>query len=211
MHRPSTVGAVTYPQYDYGQQPQDPTQYGQYPQQPGYPAQPGYQQPGYQQPGYQQPGYPSDPYGQSQPQYDPNAYYAGYGGGPTPQERSDAATGNYLGLIGLAGIVWGLIGPAVFRSNQGSRSAFVRESTTNALNFHLSILIYTFGGSMVLCILGFVLAFATMGIGFILSLLAYPLVFGMMIWQAIASGIGGSRASRGEIFSYPGAIRMFKD
>ncbi len=195
---------MTYPQYDYGQQPHDPSQQGQYPQQPGYsPA----QHPGYQQPGYQQPGYPNDPYGQQQ-QY---GQQPAYGGGPTPQERSDAATAQYLGLLGLAAIVPSFIGPLIYRGNQGLRSAFVRQSATNALNFHLSMIIYAFGGSLVLCLLGIVLAFATMGFGALISVLIYPLIFGIIIWQVIASCIGGSHAGRGEVYSYPGAIRMIKD
>lgn len=116
-----------------------------------------------------------------------------------------------MGLIGIAGIVWGLIGPAIYRSNQGSRSAFIRESTTNALNFHLSVLIYTFSGFIVICVVGTLLAFVTAGFATLLYFLWWPLVFGMGVWQAVSSAIGGSKASRGEIYAYPGAIKMFKN
>jgi hypothetical protein len=70
-----------------------PAQPGQYPQQPGYPAQPG--QPGYPaqpgQPGYpaQQPGYPAQ-----QPGYPPATQPApGYPAAPAPAPGSAPATG----------------------------------------------------------------------------------------------------------------------
>lgn len=197
---------VTYPQYDYGQQPQDPTQYGQPPQQAGYGygAQPGYpQQPGYQQPGYEpmgQPGYP--------PQGDPYAYPPGQQPsqfGVTPQERSDAAMGCYLGAL------FGWIPPLIYRLNAGARSRFVRECSTNALNFHLSVLIYMLGSYLLVCLISVVLGLMTGGIGFISYLLILPVALGLTAWQITAACIGGSKANRGEIHAYPGAIRMIKN
>lgn|GEM_PF-1446011 len=200
---------MTYPQYDYGQQQNDPTQYGQPPQQPGY----GYgPPPGYQQPGYQQPGY--DPSGQhgypaGQPGYPPHgdpAYtYPSGQFGVTPQERSDASMACYLGAA------FGWIPPLIFRVNSGARSRFVRECTTNALNFHLTMLIYTFGSYILLCLISVVLGFLTAGVGFVAWLLIIPAAIGLLAWQIAAGCIGGSKANRGEVHAYPGAIRMIKD
>jgi uncharacterized Tic20 family protein len=134
-------------------------------------------------------------------------------GGLTPQERSDAAAANYLGLICLASPLFGWIGPLAYRSGAGTGSAFVLASATAALNFHLSALIY-FGVAMLTgCVLGIIsgvlgLAGVSISITAMLCFLAGGL--GMMAWQIVASCIGGSHANRGEIYRYPGSLRLVK-
>ncbi|WP_158645499.1 DUF4870 domain-containing protein [Stackebrandtia albiflava] len=183
---------MTYPHHHYDSSPPDPGSYGQYQ---------GYPDGGYIPPGYPPPGHP--PYGAYQ--------QPGYGG-ITPQELSDAATANYLGLACLLSPAFGWIGALVYRNNAGERSQFVRSSATNALNFHLSILVYLVAGFIGMCAVSVILGVLTPdGVGFLVWFLVVPLVLGLLIWQIVASCVGAAHANRGEVFRYPGAIRMVKN
>lgn len=149
------------------------------------------------------------------PQY-PQPYDGGFttptGGlmAPTPAELSDAATANYLGILGF-------LGPLIYRAIAGERSAYVKASATAALNFHISIAIYSFGMAIVLgVVVGILVGLAgsvgiTFGIGVGFALLLMMLLgLGLSVWSIAASCIGGSRAGRGEIYSYPGSFRFIK-
>jgi uncharacterized protein len=115
---------------------------------------------------------------------------------PTPSERSDAALGHYLGAIGI-------IGPLIiFLTNTNRMSRWMRLSLVEAVNFHISVLIYSAGLSVVIG----VIALITCGIGMVLfGLLIVPWVLAV-----IYSVLGGQAASRGELYEYPVTIRFIK-
>jgi uncharacterized Tic20 family protein len=115
---------------------------------------------------------------------------------PTAADRSDAALGHYLGAVGLAGPL------VVFLVNSGRGARWLRLSLTEAINFHISVLIYSAG----LSVLVGIVALVTCGLGIIL--------FGLLVvpWAlaVVYSVLGGQAASRGELYEYPVTIRFVK-
>jgi len=106
-------------------------------------------------------------------------------GGPgSPQERSQAALAHWLGLLG-----W--IGPLIIYMTSNDKGPYVRYHATEALNFHLTMLI----GSLISGVLMFVC------VGFITIFI----VLGMSIVYSI---MGAQAANRGEWYRYPVSIRM---
>ncbi|MGH8794874.1 MAG: DUF4870 domain-containing protein [Stackebrandtia sp.] len=182
---------MTYPQYDYNGQPGTPQQpQPQWALQPAYGAQPMYG---------------------GQPQYGvPSAYPAGP---PNQQEMSDAAAANYLGLVG-----W--IGPLIYRFTKGDKSLFVKDSATAALNFQITMVIYSTGSLLVGCGLTMIIAIAIgagggsgagAGIFMMLSwLLMMVVVVGLSAWSIAACCIGASHSKRGQIYRFPGSFRFVK-
>ncbi|MGH8794072.1 MAG: DUF4870 domain-containing protein [Stackebrandtia sp.] len=129
----------------------------------------------------------------------------------SPKERSDASTANYLGLLFLAG-PFGWIGPLIYRGNAGAKSDFVRRSATAAMNFHLSLLIYEFSAFVVLCGVGVFLFISDNLIGALATYLVLLAVsISETVFGIVSSVKGGSHASRGEIYGYPGALRLIKE
>jgi uncharacterized Tic20 family protein len=115
---------------------------------------------------------------------------------PSPAERSDAALGNYLGALGVLGPL------IIFLANSGRMSRWVRLSLLEAINFHLSVLIYSAG----LSLLFVVVAIVTCGLGAVLfALLVVPWALSI-----VYSLLAGQAASRGELYEYPITIRMIK-
>jgi len=104
------------------------------------------------------------------------------------EARQQAALAHYLGLLGF-------IGPLIIYVSSGDKDPFVKDQSTEALNFHLTVLI----GWLIVT----VIAVVTCGIGLILA----PVLW---IGEIILSIMGGQAASRGEWYRYPFNIRMVK-
>jgi uncharacterized Tic20 family protein len=89
--------------------------------------------------------------------------------------------------------VLGIIGPLVIMLTKGKESGFVRDQAVEALNFHL-----------------------TLGIFSVLCLILYFLVVPLFLLVAAAVGgavcaiIGAVTASRGEPYRYPLNVRLVK-
>lgn len=115
---------------------------------------------------------------------------------PTPAECSDAALGHYLGVVGVLGPL------IIFLTNTNRMSRWMRLSLVEAVNFHISVMIYSLALSVVLG----VIALITCGVGVVL--------FGLLIvpWALaiVYSVLGGQAASRGELYEYPVTIRFIK-
>jgi hypothetical protein len=149
----------------------------------GYPA-PGQ---GYQAPG---PGYP--PAGGQYPG-------GGYGApGPavqaplTPQEeRTWAMAAHLSSILGVWVFFLGAVGPLVVMLTQGPRSPYVRAQSVEALNFNISVLIY----SVIAWILVVVL------IGFIA-------LGALFVFQIVFTIIAAVKTSNGEPYRYPLTIRL---
>jgi uncharacterized protein len=155
----------------YGQQPpqygQQPPQYGQQPPQYGQPAQYG-QQPQYGQPQY---GAPS-----------------GVAGGVSDADRKLWAM-----LAHLGGIILGFIAPIIVWAIYKDRDEFLKDQSTEALNFQITIAIGW--------VISFVLTFVVIGAILIPLLWILNLVFCI---------IGGMAANKGERYRYPFALRLVK-
>jgi len=98
----------------------------------------------------------------------------------------------------LSAILTGFIGPLIFYLVKKDEDAFVADQSREALNFNLSVLIYSLG----LGIVSFVLAFIL--IGFLLFFLYFPLLIGALIFMIIA----GVEANKGVAYRYPMTIRL---
>ncbi|CAN5866527.1 DUF4870 domain-containing protein [soil metagenome] len=126
----------------------------------------------------------------------------------SPRPMSDADRKNWAmaahlsALIAFVGVP-SLIGPLVVWLAKKDSNPFVAAHSVHALNFNISVLIYTIVGTIAVGIIGI----ATLGIGF---LLAIPVVIiALVIWLVLVIQ-GGLAASRGEQFRYPLTIDFVK-
>lgn len=114
---------------------------------------------------------------------------------PTPaqQPMSDSDARLWAMLSHLSGIVIAIIGPLIIMLVFGPRNAFVKNQSTEALNFQI-----------------------TLAIGVVISLVLTIVVIGaillpiVMIVGLIFMIIGGIKAYNGEEYRYPFNIRMVK-
>jgi uncharacterized protein len=162
------------PDYQYG----DPNQQASYQQ---YGAQQGYGQQGYGQQGgapqqYGQPGYPQQPYG-----------YAGQ----APVSESDEKTWGIISHISIP--FFGFIGPLIAYLVYKDRSAWLKDVTTEALNFSI---LYS---------IAYVISIITVSI--VIGVILWPLVF---IVALIFCILGTLAASKHEFYRYPINIRFIK-
>jgi uncharacterized protein len=166
------------PGYSQGYQAYgDPNQQASY-QQSG--AQ-GYGQQGYGQQGgapqqYGQPGYPQQPYG-----------YAGQ----APVSESDEKTWGIISHISIP--FFGFIGPLIAYLVYKDRSAWLKEVTTEALNFSI---LYS---------IAYLISIITISV--VIGLILWPLVF---IVALIFCILGTLAASKHEFYRYPINIRFIK-
>lgn len=95
-------------------------------------------------------------------------------------------------LSGYIGVPFGsIVGPLVIWLIKKDQSAFIDENGKDALNFHLSMLLYL--------IISIPLMFVLVGF---ISLLAIPIL------EIVFSIIAAVKASEGQWFRYPLTIRM---
>lgn len=162
---------------------------------------------------------PNYPYGEPTPPPSANYAYAGppphgYTAPLTPnyqpnqKELSDAALAHYLGIIG-----W--IGPLVMLLTSGQKSPYVRSHAAKALNFQLSLMIYSFAGMILMCVLSTIFIAAAVAseaewIAVIVWILYLLAAVGLLAWDIVASCTAGSRAKRGETHRYAASITMIK-
>lgn len=125
---------------------------------------------------------------------------------PSPMSDADrknwAMAAHLSALVGFVGIP-SLVGPLVVWLAKKDNDAYVAAHSVHALNFNISVLIYTIVGSIALGLFGLV----TLGIGL---LLAIPVVIiALVVWVVLVIQ-GGLAASRGEQFRYPMTIDFVK-
>jgi uncharacterized protein len=179
-----------YGQPGYGQQPPPQPGYGQPTAPPGAPAygqppaQPGYGQP----PAYGQPPGPANPNGY--PQYGQPAAAAPL----SPADEKQWAMFAHFG--GILGFLPPLIIFLVFKD----RGPFVKDQTTEALNFQLTLLPLW----IVLWVLRIALLFSA--IGGLFTLLWWLAIIGNVVLCIMA----GMAANKGQTYRYPYAYRAVK-
>lgn len=110
----------------------------------------------------------------------------------TPADRNWAAAAHWSALVG-AWLALAFLGPLLVLVVRGGDSPYVRSHAVEALNFHLSFLLYAFvAGISMLVLVGFVLL---------------PLVG--LLWL-VFSIIGIVKATRDELYRYPLTIRFVR-
>ena len=161
----------------------------------GAPPGAGYPPPGagYAGPGYSAPG-PAGGYaaqGGQPPQSGFSSGVTGQGPLSPAEERTWAMAAHLSSVLGVWFFFLGAAGPLVVLLAQGQRSAFVRAQSIEALNFNLSVLIYS--------IVAWVLVFVLIGI---------PIVIALGIFWLVLTVIATVKVSNGEPYRYPLTIRM---
>jgi len=152
----------------------------------------GYQQQGYQPSGdpnqqaYPQQGYPAQQYGQ--PGYQPPPYLQT---GQAPVSESDEKTWGIISHISIP--FFGFIGPLIAYLLYKDRSAWLKDVTTEALNFSI---LYS---------IAYVISVITISI--VIGLILWPLVF---IAALIFCILGTIAANKHEFYKYPINIRFIK-
>lgn len=114
---------------------------------------------------------------------------------PKPNDgRNWAAMAHLSAFLGYASIPFGfLLGPLIVWAALKDKHAFVDEQGKEALNFQLSILIYTLASIPLICLC----------VGLMLLVLISVMNFVFIIVAAV-------RAANGEHYRYPLAIRFLK-
>jgi uncharacterized Tic20 family protein len=125
---------------------------------------------------------------------------------PNPMSDADrknwAMAAHLSALVGFVGIP-SLVGPLVVWLAKKDNDAYVAAHSLHALNFNISVLIYTIVGSMALGLFGLI----TLGIGLLLAIPVVIIAF--VVWVVLVIQ-GGLAASRGEQFRYPMTIDFVK-
>ena len=193
---PAAYGQQTPPPYGQptpqGYQQQGYTDPNAGYQQQGYQQGYGYQQQGYQPSGdpnqqaYPQQGYPAQQYGQ--PGYQPPPYLQA---GQAPVSESDEKTWGIISHISIP--FFGFIGPLIAYLLYKDRSAWLKDVTTEALNFSI---LYS---------IAYVISVITISI--VIGLILWPLVF---IAALIFCILGTIAANKHEFYKYPINIRFIK-
>lgn len=117
----------------------------------------------------------------------------------TDSEKKNWAVAAHLSaLVAFAGIP-SLIGPLVVWLAKKDQDAYVAAHAVHALNFNISVLIYTTVAVGATAVIGV----ATLGIGLLLAIPA--LIVAFIIWLVLVI-LGSVAASRGEQYRYPMTI-----
>ena len=109
----------------------------------------------------------------------------------TPMTPSDEKM--WATLIHIGGILFSFVPALVGYIVLKDRGPFVRAHTLTALNFQISLVIYSIGI--------FVIGIVTLGLGWILYA---PLVIGALVFMIIAA----VKANEGQYYSYPLTIKF---
>jgi len=107
-------------------------------------------------------------------------------------------------LVHLLGLLTGFLGVLILWLVKKDESKFVDFHGREALNFMISMFIYTMGAMIV----GFVLSIFTMGFG---MLILFPVIFVVVIGQLVCEIMACLAANRGEWHRYPMTIRLIPD
>ncbi len=101
-----------------------------------------------------------------------------------------------LGLIAhLGGVATTFVVPLILWQTKKDLSKFIDDQSKEALNFQLNALGYYF-----VCM---IFTLITCGLGYIVFI---PVI----LYVAIIGIIGGLKANNGEVFRYPGTVRLVK-
>lgn len=130
----------------------------------------------------------------SAPQYGQPPQQPQYGApGVAPVSDADRKLWSMLGHLG--GIILGFIAPLIVFLIYKDRDEFVKDQSTESLNFQITVFIAY--------VVSWILMAITLGILFFLPFLVW-------IASVVFCIIGGMAANRGERYRYPFALRLVK-
>jgi len=113
--------------------------------------------------------------------------------------ESERTYGTFQHLIGLVSLldhtILGLIGTIVMWRIKHKESPFLDDHGREAVNFQLSLLLYTFAGTIVVALL-------TFGLGVL------PFIAAVAILRLVGCIRAAIAANRGEFYRYPMCIRF---
>lgn len=93
----------------------------------------------------------------------------------------------------LGGIIFGFLAPLVIMLTKGNEDPFVKEQSTEALNFQITVAIaYVVSTILMIVLIGILTFFVAWVLAIVLSIM------------------GGMAANRGEHYRYPVALRLVK-
>lgn len=140
------------------------------------------------------PNEPSPPPGHRPPQDGPGP------GLPSRESRNWGVAAHLAWLVNAFGIP-APIGPLVVWLVKKGEDPFVEDQAREALNFQLSVLIYTIIGAVA----AIILAIVTFGLGLI-AILPVVAVFALLV--LVLTVVAAIKASDGERYRYPMTIRL---
>jgi uncharacterized Tic20 family protein len=111
--------------------------------------------------------------------------------GVTEEERNWAMAAHLSSILGVWAFFLGAIGPLVVLLAKGDRSPFIRSQAVEALNFNISVLIYS--------VVGWVLVLVLIGI---------PLLGALFVFWLVFTLVATVKVSNGQPYRYPLTIRL---
>ena len=114
-------------------------------------------------------------------------------------------------MMHLLALFVGFLGPLIIWLVKKAESPFLDQHGKEALNFHLSLLIYSLGAGLIIMLPLLILSFLTMGLGL---LVLFPVGGGVVVLLIVYMWVGcilaAMQASRGETCRYPLTISFIK-
>jgi uncharacterized protein len=111
--------------------------------------------------------------------------------GVTEEERNWAMAAHLSSVLGVWAAFLGAVGPLVVLLAKGDRSPFIRSQAVEALNFNISVLLYS--------VAAWILVFVLIGIPILVALFVFWLVFTV---------VATVKVSHGQAYRYPLTIRL---
>lgn len=137
---------------------------------------------------------------------------------PSQNERYWAASAHFLALALALMTAWfagiaGIVGAGIVYLLKRGDSAFIAEHSREAINFNLSMLLYSFA-AIALAIVLVGTTVLTLGIGIIVTapagILLMLLVAVIAVMWLVCSVVAGIKALNGESFRYPLSLRWLR-
>lgn len=134
---------------------------------------------------------------------------------PAPLTVSDANL--WAALSHACFFVLGIIGPAVIRATKGKivtnspQERFLRQQSTEALNFQISFLIAWLGGFIVLFMLAIGLGVVLAPLAAVIMVLMWLLLVAVWVGGLVYAIMAIMAGSKGEPYRYPICFRFIKD
>ncbi|MFA7265379.1 MAG: DUF4870 domain-containing protein [Candidatus Nanopelagicales bacterium] len=131
-------------------------------------------------------------------------------GPPAPQPLSQTDERMWAMLAYVLAILFGFLAPLIIFLVYKDRSAFVRDSSKEALNLSITATIVSLTAFIGLFTIGLGLTIAFPPAGIMLFILWFILLFSYSIAVLVFEIIGAMRANRGEFYRVPYILRLVK-
>lgn len=113
--------------------------------------------------------------------------------GVSDEERNWAMAAHLSSILGVWACFLGALGPLVVLLAKGDRSPFVRSQAIEALNFNISVLLYSLVGWILLVVL-----------------IGIPILAALFVFWLVLTVVATVRVSHGEAYRYPLTLRLVR-